>query len=108
MQTPKTTKPPRVEWPTPSPAGTATDPSAPLLIEGILEGNTVEVTHTDGATWIYTAGDLNAAACTVLVHIEPAEPAQANMFRPGPEGIHPYIRRIQRIGVNAAPKGGAL
>lgn len=71
----------------------------PLLIEGVLEGNLVEVIMPTGARWKYTLGDTCAALCTVLVSIDPASPQAAHVFRPGPEGIHPFIGTASRFGV---------
>lgn len=71
----------------------------PLLLEASLEGNLVEVTMPDGERWKYTLGDTCAALCTVLVAIEPATPKTCQVFRPGCEGIHPWIGTAERFGV---------
>lgn len=83
----------------PQPQPDANSTPLPILIEGTLEGNLVEVSMPNGSRWKYTLGDTCAALCTVLVSIDPTAPKVAHIFRPGPEGIHPFIGTASRFGV---------
>ncbi|MBB5351080.1 hypothetical protein HNR46_001314 [Haloferula luteola] len=84
--------------PAPLPVGVS-DPADPILIEGTLEGNLVEVLMPGNECWRFTMGNMCAALCTVLCVIDPTSPYTARIHRPGLEGIHPFLGTAHRFGV---------
>ncbi len=81
--------------------GHTTEPSTPLLIEGILVGRYLTVRMPDGAEWKYTLAVPEPVGFqrVLMVLIDQAAPQAAPVFQPDREGVFPYVGTASRYAV---------
>lgn len=81
--------------------GHTTEPSTPLLIEGILVGRYLTVRMPNGDRWQFTLAVPEPVGFqrVLMVLIDLAAPQSALVFQPAREGIFPYVGTASRYGV---------
>jgi hypothetical protein len=78
-----------------------------LLIDATCGDHFLTVQIPGGQIWKYTCAEMLAPGRTVLMLIETANPKNARVFRPSPDGGHPFLGTACRIGVDQGERSVA-